>query len=86
MDKDYILSRFPLYVICAALHFFETHEVLLSHEETAVINFTKKFTTCTLNSEKIRLMINNPNLKDKSGEVIDIVKQVNIHNLTKTCR
>ena len=51
-----------------------------------MINFANKFTTCTLNQDTIATMTEDSDLKEKAAEVIEIVKAVNIHNHTKSCR
>ena len=85
-DIDTLLSRFPLYGISSAFKKFQTHEPLLPYEETAIINFANKYTTCTLNPASIAARTDDQTLKDKSSEVVDICKCVNKHSHTKTCR
>ena len=72
--------------ISSAFKKFQTHETLLPYEETAIINFANKYTTCTLNPASIAAMTDDPTLKEKSSEVAYICKCVNIHRHTKTCR
>ena len=81
-----ILSKFPLFGISTAFLKFQTNEKLLEHEENAIINFANKFTTCTLNQATIESMTDDPNLKKRGAEVLDIVMSVNIHNHTRTCK
>ena len=83
---DALISRFPLFGINSAFKKFQTHETLLPYEETAIINFANKYTTCTLNPASIAAMTDDPMLKDKGSEVADICNCVNIHRHTKTCR
>ena len=55
MEKDAMvffynfLKRFPMYGLSSAFKKFQSNEELLPHEEDAVIQFSDKFTTCTLN-------------------------------------
>ena len=85
-NEESLLSKFPLYGISSAFKKFQTHEPLLSYEETAIINFVNRFTTCTLNASSIEEMTRDPILKEKSAEVVDIVRCVNKHHHTKSCR
>ena len=80
------LNKFKLFGLSAAFKKFQTKEDLLDHEERAVIVFTNKFTTCTLNEKVIEAKTDDIHLKEKSGEVIDIVKQCYIHSHTRSCR
>ena len=80
------LKRFPLFGINSAFKKFQTKEDLLPHEEAAVIQFTNKFTTCTLNKAVIASKTEVPELKARSDEVSKICKCVNIHSHTQTCR
>ena len=53
-----ILDCFPLYGVLTAFKKFRTNEDLMPYEEKAVINFTDRFTTCTLNAEMIKIKNN----------------------------
>ena len=86
ISPEAIFSKFPLVGISAAFIKFQTQEELLKHEEEAIINFANKFTTCTLNKATIESMTEDPDLKHRGAEVIDIVMSVNIHNHTRTCK
>ena len=81
-----ILERFPLYGLSSAFRKFQTLETLYEHEENAIKNFAKKFTTCTLNPAMLAHMTEDSVLKKKSKSLLDTVKSVNIHSHTKTCR
>ena len=81
-----ICSKFPLFGISAAFKKFQTHEPLLKYEEQAIINFANRFTTCTLNQDTIARMTEDPDLRAKAAQVVAIVKAVNIHNHTRSCR
>ena len=70
----------------AAFKKFQTKDDLLEHEENATIAFVDKFTTCTLNEAVIASKTDDNELKKKAKEVVDIVKKVNIHRDTKSCR
>ena len=83
---DKILKKFPLYGVVEAFKKFQTKEDLLPHEEAAIISFTNKFTTCTLNKATIESKTNNSVLKERSGEVVKICECVNIHAHTQTCK
>ena len=73
-DHTKILSKFKFIGLTKAFKKFQTHEELLDFEETAVINFANKFTSVSL----------CPAIVGK--EVVDIVKKVNKHGHSKTCR
>ena len=80
------LARFPLFGLSSAFKKFQTNEELLPHEENAVIRFSDKFTTCTLNSSTLKMMTDDEKLKASSDELADLVRQVNRHGHTKSCR
>ena len=86
ISPEAIFSKFPLVGISAAFIKFQTQEELLKHEEEAIINFANKFTTCTLNKATIESMTEDPDLKHRGAEVLEIVMSVNIHNHTRTCK
>ena len=86
LDTDMLLSKFPLFGITSAFKKFQTREQLLPFEEQAIINFANRFTTCTLNAASIERMTCDQNLKKRGSEVVDIVRCVNIHNHTRTCK
>ena len=86
MFLEKFIDRFPLYGLSSAFKKFQSNEELFPHEEKAVITFSDKFTTCTLNSATIKEMTDDEDLKAKSDEVIKIVSQVNRHGHTKSCR
>ena len=86
MDILQILEKFPLHGIKKAFKKFQTQEVLFKHEESAIINFANRFTTCTLNKATLESKTNDHNLKSSSFELLEIIRTVNIHNHTKTCR
>ena len=93
-DEDYreethlktIISSLPLLGITSAFKKFQTHEPLLKYEEDAIIKFSTRFTTCTLNAATIGQMTEDPSLKARAAEIVEIVRAVNIHNHTRTCR
>ena len=60
--------------LASAFKKFRNGTRLESDEEMAVINFIDQFTTVSLNEDEV------------GKEVVRIVKQVNIHGHTKTCR
>ena len=86
LTQSDILSKFPFYGISSAFKKFQNLERLDEHEEMAVINFANKFTTCTVSPAMIKQMTDHSVLKEKSEKVLDIVKAVNIHNHSRTCR
>ena len=79
-------NRFQLFGLSSAFKKFQTKEDLLQHEERAVIVFTNKFTTCTLNEKEIASRTDDEILKIRAADVIDIVRKCYIHSHTKSCR
>ena len=73
-DSTEIISMFKFVGIRSAYKKFQTHEGLLSHEESAVINFANKFITVCL----------APNIIGE--KVAEIAKKVNLHRHTKACK
>ena len=67
-------SKKPFEGLGSAFKKFRNGSTLESDEEMAVINFIDAFTTVSLNEDEV------------GKEVVRIVKQVNIHGHTKTCR
>ena len=82
-QEDILLKKFPLFGITSAFKKFQTHEPLLKHEERAIINFADKFTTCTLDKDKVAKLTEDSLLKNQASDVIDIVKEVNKHSHTR---
>ena len=80
------MSKFPLFGISSAFRKFQPFERLKDHEELAVKKFANKFTTCTLNQATLESMTDDPVLKQKSADLLEIIKSVNLHNHTRTCR
>ena len=58
----------------------------MEHEGRAVITFADRFTTCTLNEHSLAARTDDETLKERAADVIDIVKKVNVHKHTKSCR
>ena len=81
-----VLTQFPLFGISTAFKKFQTHEPLEDFEEKAIVNFANSFTTCTLNAATIADKTEDVDLKFLADKVIDIVRAVNIHHHTHTCR
>ena len=81
-----ILGKFPLFGISSAFRKCQTLEKLQDHEEKAVKRFANKFTICTLNKAKLEAMTEDPILKQKTAELLDIIEAANIHKHTQTCR
>ena len=86
VTPSFLLSKFPLLGISSAFKKFQDSEELLEHEEKAVIRFADKFTTCTLNQATLAAMTEDEELKETSGKLVEILKSVNIHAHTQTCR
>jgi hypothetical protein len=90
MDRNELckmfMNHFPFFGIAAAFKKFQTKEELLEHEEEAIVAFINKFTTCTLNEAVIAPKTDDNDLKKRANEVIKIVRKVNIHRDTKSCR
>ena len=60
---------------------------LSGEEEQSLIKFAEMFTTCTLNGEKAAEHLRNEeNKRDAGKQIIQIVKQCQIHHHTKTCK
>ena len=62
------------------------NEELSSDEENILVAFAEKFTTCTLNKEKAEEHLGEDDKQNQGEEIIQIVKQFQIHHHTKTCR
>ena len=67
-------AKKPFKSLASAFTKFRNGTTLDSEEEMAVVNFIDEFTTVSLNEEEV------------GKEVVKIVRQVNIHVHTKTCR
>ena len=61
-------NRFQLFGLSSAFKKFQTKEDLLQHEERAVIVFTNKFTTCTLNEKEIASRTDDEILKIRATD------------------
>ena len=77
---------FQLFGLSSAFKKFQTKEDLTEQEESSVIMFADKFTTCTLNEAVVSSKTDNEALEAKGKEVVDIVKKCYIHSHTKSCR
>ena len=80
------LNIFQLFGLSSAFKKFQTKEDLTEQEERAVVVFSNKFTTCTLNEAVIASKTDDAVLKLKAKNVVDIVKKCYIHSHTKSCR
>ena len=83
---DDFLGLFKLFGLSSAFKKFQTKEDLSEQEESTVIIFADKFTTCTLNEAVIASKTDNEVLKERGKEVVEIVKKCYIHSHTKSCR
>ena len=60
---------------------------LTAEEESSLIKFADKFTTCTLNHEKAAEHLDDEEEVEKQGkQIIKIVKECQVHHHTKTCK
>ena len=81
-----LLKRFPLFGLSSAFKKFQTKEDLMDHEESAIIKFANKFTTCTLNKSVIEAKTEDKELKKRAADVVNIIRECYIHSHTSSCR
>lgn len=63
------------------------NEELPEEEKQSLIKFAEKFTTCTLNGSKATEHLDNEeDIENQGRQIIQIVKQCQIHHHTKTCK
>ena len=55
-------------------------------EEKSIINFANIFTTCTFDAATVAEKTEDADLKSFAHKVIEIVRAVNIHHHTHSCR
>merc|ERR1712082_99497 len=58
---------------------------LTDEEKESLIKFTDKFTTCTLNPYKVKEHIEINASVEEGREIIQIVRDCQLHHHTKTC-
>merc|ERR1711867_430761 len=62
------------------------NESLSTEEENALIDFVDRTVTCTLNPELAAKMIDVNKTREDGLKIIEIVKEVQIHHHTKSCK
>ena len=70
----------------AACRKLRKYQPLSKDEENALIDFVDRTVTCTLNPDLAAKMIDVSKTREDGLKIIKIVKDVQVHHHTKSCR